>query len=157
LTGNGPQLVLDHIGIAVRSIDRAIAHWQSMFGYHQATEVVLNTRQRVRVVFLEKDDSLPVKLIEPADDASPVAPLARRGGGLHHLCFRAPSVATELTRLEALGLRVLVPPEPGEAFEDEPIAFVYAGDGLDVELIDTGRRAHRLPAASHGDATDGAI
>jgi len=150
-------MVIDHVGIAVRSLDRSIAHWGSVFGYHQATEIVLNTRQRARVVFLEKDGSLPVKLIEPADETSPVASLARRGGGLHHLCFRTSSVAAELARLEALGLRVISPPEPGEAFQNEPIAFVYAGDGLNMELIDTLRRAHRLPAGPPGDGPDGAI
>ncbi len=138
-------MVLDHIGIAVRSLESSIEHWQAAFGYRQATEVVLNTRQRVRVVFLEKDGSLPVKLIEPSDESSPVHAFVRRGGGLHHLCFRCPSVATELVRLEALGLRVLAPPEPGEAFEGASIAFLYAGDGLNVELIDTLQRARRLP------------
>ena len=43
-------------------------------------------------------------------------------------------------------LRVLAQPQPGEAFENERIAFVYAGDGLNVELIDTERRAARLAA-----------
>jgi methylmalonyl-CoA/ethylmalonyl-CoA epimerase len=40
-------------------------------------------------------------------------------------------------------LRILTPPQPGEAFEDEKIAFVYAGDGLSIELIDTDKRARR--------------
>jgi methylmalonyl-CoA/ethylmalonyl-CoA epimerase len=68
-----------------------------------------------------------------------------RGGGLHHLCFRCESIDTELVRLRELGVRVLQGPEPGEAFENEKIAFVYAGDGLNVELIDTDRRAGRIP------------
>ncbi len=138
-------LVLDHVGIAVRSLDDAIERWRVVFGYRQATGIVLNTRQQVRVVFLDKDGSLPVKLVEPSGPTSPVAALVRRGGGLHHLCFRAEAVGPEVARLEALGLRVISPPQPGEAFEDEPIAFVYAGDGLSIELIDTLRRARRLP------------
>jgi methylmalonyl-CoA/ethylmalonyl-CoA epimerase len=146
-----PPLVLDHVGIAVRSLDDAIDRWRTVFGYHQATEIVLNTRQQVRVVFMEKDGSLPVKLVEPAGPTSPAAALVRRGGGLHHLCFRAQSVGPELARLEALGLRLIASPAPGEAFEDEPIAFMYAGDGLNIELIDTLRRARRLPL----DGSDG--
>jgi methylmalonyl-CoA/ethylmalonyl-CoA epimerase len=145
LSDGAPSLVLDHVGIAVRSLDEAIERWRTVFGYRQATEVVLNTRQQVRVVFLEKAGSLPVKLVEPAGPASPVAAMVRRGGGIHHLCFRAPAIGPELARLEALGLRVLAPPAPGEAFENQPIAFIYAGDGLNVELIDTLQRAHRIP------------
>ena len=90
--------------------------------------------------------------IEPVDDESPIAAFTRQGGGLHHLCFRVPSVSAELARLAALGLRTLTPPQPGEAFADEPIAFVYAGDGLNVELIDTDRRAGLL--AGPGIETD---
>lgn len=134
-------MVIDHIGVAVRSIERAVPRWRSVFGYEQATEVVTNTRQRVHVVFLTKPGSLTVKLIEPVDDDSPVAAFARQGGGLHHLCFRVASVSEEVARLAAMGLRTLAPPQPGEAFDDEPIAFVYAGEGLNVELIDTDRRA----------------
>ena len=138
-------MVVDHVGIAVRSIERSIEHWQTVFGYEQVTEIVTNTRQRVRVVFLARRGSLQVKLIEPTDATSPIHALAQRGGGLHHLCFRCESVDAEIVRLEALGLRVIAPAQPGEAFEDEKIAFVYAGDGLSVELIDTERRAGRLP------------
>lgn len=140
-------MILDHVGIAVRSLERSIEHWRAVFGYRQATEIVTNTRQKVRVVFLAKDGSLPVKLIEPTDPTSPVHVFAQRGGGLHHLCFRSPSVDAEVARLEALGLRIIEPPQPGEAFENEKIAFVYAGDGLNIELIDTELRARRLTDA----------
>lgn len=136
-------MVIDHIGIVVRSIEQGIAHWEKVFGYQQATEVVLNTRQQVKVVFLEKTSSMPIKLVEPADDASPVAAFAKRGGGLHHLCFRCESVASEVARLKAMGLRVLAEPQPGEAFNNHDIAFIFAKQGLNIELIDTVERACR--------------
>lgn len=139
-------MIIDHVGIVVRSIAPSIAHWRAAFGYEQATEIVTNTRQKVSVVFLAKPGSLQVKLVEPTDATSPVHALAQRGGGLHHLCFRCESVDTEVARLHAMGLRILAQPEPGEAFEGEKIAFVYVGDGLNIELIDTERRAGRLPA-----------
>jgi methylmalonyl-CoA/ethylmalonyl-CoA epimerase len=143
-------MILDHVGIAVRSIERSIEQWVTVFGYEQATEIVTNTRQKVRVVFLARRGSLQVKLIEPTDATSPVHAFAQRGGGLHHLCFRCESLDAEVSRLEALGLRVITPPQPGEAFENEKIAFVYAGDGLNLELIDTERRARRLPGDPMG-------
>ena len=138
-------MIIDHVGIAARSIERSIEHWRTVFGYEQATEIVSNTRQKVRVVFMVRRGSLQVKLIEPTDPTSPIHALAQRGGGLHHLCFRCESVDAEVVRLVALGLRVIAPSQPGEAFEDEKIGFVYAGDGLSIELIDTERRAGRLP------------
>ncbi len=140
----GPAMVLDHIGIVVPSIASAVEHWSRVFGYSPRTTVVANTRQRVRVQFLSRPGSLEVKLIEPADETSPIHAFARRGGGLHHLCFRVASLESELDRLRALGLRVITEPEPGEAFNDRLIAFVYAGDGLNVELVDTTERAGLL-------------
>lgn len=140
-----PGMVLDHVGIAVRSIEAATEQWRTIFGYQPATAVVVNQAQKVRVRFLEKAGSLPVKLIEPTDESSPIHALAQRGGGLHHLCFRCESVDAEVARLAASGLRVLAAPYPGEAFEGEKIAFVYAGGGLNIELIDTDKRAARLP------------
>ena len=138
-------MVIDHIGVAVRAIGPAVTQWVSVFGYRQETEVVTNTRQKVRVVFLSKEGSLPVKLIEPSDPTSPIHAFAQRGGGLHHICMRAASVTAETARLRAMaGVRVLSEPQPGEAFDDEQIAFVFAC-GLNVELIDTDKRARRLP------------
>jgi len=137
-------MVIDHIGIAVKSIEPAIEQWETLFGYRRTTEPVVNTRQKVRVVFLSKPGSLTVKLVEATDPSSPVFAFAQRGGGLHHLCFKGDSVEEELRRLDPLGVRVLSAPQPGEAFENEKIAFVYAG-GLNVELIDTERRARVLP------------
>ena len=142
-------MVIDHVGIAVRSLEQAIPIWKTAFGYEQATSIVVNSRQQVRVVFLERADSLPVKLIEPVGDASPIRTFTERGGGLHHLCFRVKSLDAELARLASMGMRVVAAAQPGEAFDGEPIAFVYAGGGLNVELIDTERRAGRLDAG-HG-------
>lgn len=139
-------MILDHVGIAVRSLERSLEQWHTAFGYRQDTEIVINTRQMVRVVFLARPGSLQVKLVEPTDPSSPIHAFAQRGGGLHHLCFRCESLDAELVRLEMLGLRVIAPPQPGEAFEGEKIAFVSAGDGLNVELIDTLKRAGRLPS-----------
>jgi len=137
-------MVIDHIGIVVRTIELGVETWVKLFGYRQATEVVANEKQKVNVVFMEKPGSLPVKLLEPADSTSPVYSLSRKGGGLHHICFRGESLAEDLETLVKKGARVLVPPEAGEAFENEEIAFVYAAQGLNIELIDTEKRACRI-------------
>ena len=142
-------MTIDHIGVAVRSIEAALESWKTLFGYHQMTEVVTNTRQGVRVVFLSKPNSITVKLVEGTDPTSPVSRFAQRGGSLHHLCFKCDSVEDEKSRLMSLGCRTLSEAEPGEAFDNEKIAFVYAG-GVNVELIDTDRRARRLPVDPPG-------
>ena len=137
-------MVIDHIGIAVRDIDKAIAHWKNVFGYSQMTDPVINSRQKVKVVFLEKQDSLMIKLIEPLDKTSPVYKFAMKGGGVHHMCFKCEDMDIELQKLSELGLRILSDPQPGEAFENEDIAFVYAKQGLNIELISTDKKAGLL-------------
>ena len=130
-------MIIDHIGLVVRSLEEGIAQWETMFGYRKNSDIVVNTRQKVRVVFLTKRGSLTVKLVEPSEAASPVFLFARRGGGLHHLCFRCDDLKVQIPILEAQEAKFLVPPEPGEAFKNNDIAFFLAKNNLNVELIDT--------------------
>lgn len=134
-------MIIDHIGIVVNSVDDGIKHWEKIFGYKQMTNPVINTRQKVKVVFLKCENSITIKLIEPTDESSPIYNFAKKGGGLHHLCFKTHEIKSELNRLTKYGLRVLAQPQPGEAFENENIAFIFAKQGLNIELIDTDKRA----------------
>lgn len=137
-------MVVDHIGIVVKSIEEGISYWEKIFGYKQMTEIVINTRQKVKVVFLTKENSLIIKLIEPTDETSPIYRIARKGGGLHHLAFRCKEINEEISRLKSLGLRVMTNPEPGEAFENHHIAFLLGDQALNIELIDTDKKAKRI-------------
>lgn len=139
---------LDHVCIAVRSIDIAIARIAPLLGYHPRTGRVTNTRQMVNVVFLSKPGSIDLKLIEPSCDDSPLWASLRKGEGLHHLCFRTEDTKTSVVELAERGLRILSSPAPGEAFGDHLIAFGYAGCGLNIELIDTDERRSQLTDTS---------
>jgi methylmalonyl-CoA/ethylmalonyl-CoA epimerase len=89
-------MIIDDVGIVVKSIEKGMDLWTRLFGYQQMTEIVINSRQKVRVLFLKKENSIDIKLIEPTDSSSSVFTLAQRGGGLHHLCFKCDDVNTEL-------------------------------------------------------------
>ncbi|HXI70962.1 MAG TPA: VOC family protein [Verrucomicrobiae bacterium] len=130
-------MIIDHIGLVVPGLEQAVDQWELLFGYKKNSDIVRNTRQKVRVVFLSKHNSLTIKLIEPTAADSPVFQSARKGGGLHHLCFRCGALQTEIPWLQQCGARLIVPPQPGEAFKDHPIAFLLAGNNLNIELIDT--------------------
>ena len=134
-------MIIDHIGIVVPLLEAGIQQWETLFGYSRSSDIVVNTRQRVRVVFLSKNQSLTVKLIQPADSDSPISGIARRGGGLHHLCFRCDDLTHEIPLLTAKGVRFIVPPQPGEAFRNRDIAFFLAPNNLNIELIDTTEKA----------------
>jgi methylmalonyl-CoA/ethylmalonyl-CoA epimerase len=134
---------IDHIGIVVRDMQKSIEYWKQVFHYTQMTDMVVNTRQKVKVVFMHKEGSLTVKLIEPVDQSSTIFAFARKGGGLHHLCFKCDDLNSQLKELTDQGLRVLTPPAPGEAFGGEPIAFLMTSQGLNIELTATDKRASR--------------
>ena len=133
-------MVIDHIAIAVRSVEAAAARLERLTGYQRRTTVVTNTRQKVNVLFISKPGSMDIKLIEPSGDDSPLCTFLKRGGGLHHVAFKVPDVTAACADMSAAGVRILAQPEPGEAFDDHLIAFCYLGLSLNVKLIDTDAR-----------------
>jgi len=135
---------IDHICFAVKNIQEGIAYWERVFGYKQMTSVIINTIQQVKVSFLNKDDSIMVKLIEPLETNQSLVNFVNRGGGFHHLCFKCEDINEKMNELKKEGLLSLVPPQPGEAFNNHNIAFLLAKYGLNVELIDTDEKAGRL-------------
>jgi methylmalonyl-CoA/ethylmalonyl-CoA epimerase len=132
---------IDHICFAVKDLREGISYWETVFGYRQMTDVVQNSLQKVKVAFLSKDDSVLVKLIEPLEDNHSLVNFVNRGGGFHHLCFKVENMEKELMELKGKGLLTLVPPKPGEAFNNHNIAFLLARYGLNIELIDTDEKA----------------
>ena len=132
---------IDHICFAVKNISEGISYWEDLFGYRQMTEVIVNSLQKVKVSFLCKEDSMLVKLIEPLADNQSLVNFVNRGGGFHHLCFRVEDMDKQISELKGKGLLMLVPPQPGEAFNNHDIAFMLARNGLNVELIDTSEKA----------------
>ena len=86
---------------------------------------MLNTRQKIRVVFMVKKDSLTIKLIEASEPSSLVFSMARKGGGLHHFCFRRDDMSAAMPALKEKGALFIVPPQPGEAFKNHDIPFSW--------------------------------
>jgi methylmalonyl-CoA/ethylmalonyl-CoA epimerase len=135
---------IDHICFAVKNIQEGIAYWERVFGYKQMTNVIINSIQQVKVSFLCKEDSIMVKLIEPLETNQSLVNFVNRGGGFHHLCFKCEDINEKMAELKKEGLLSLVPPQPGEAFNNHNIAFLLAKYGLNVELIDTDEKAGKL-------------
>lgn len=125
--------VLDHIGIAVRSIDSVVAIYEAIgFELDRIEEVA---GQKVRVGFLAAGESC-LELLEPTDATSPIARhLERRGPGLHHICLRVTNVRAAMAALTERGLRVLSD-EPLVGAHGNLVCFVHpaAAEGVLIEL-----------------------
>jgi methylmalonyl-CoA/ethylmalonyl-CoA epimerase len=137
-------MIIDHICFAVKNLTEGIEYWDSVFGYSQMTSIIENSRQKLKVTFLSKKDSITIKLIEPTDKNQSLLNFVNRGGGFHHICFKCDSLDREMGELTQKGLLTLVSPQPGEAFNNHDIAFLLARNGLNIELIDTDEKAGML-------------
>jgi methylmalonyl-CoA/ethylmalonyl-CoA epimerase len=134
-------MTIDHICFAVKNLHDGIAYWADVFGYKQMTEIVSNSLQKVKVAFLCKDNSITIKLIEPLEGNQSVLNFVNRGGGFHHVCFRCTDINQKINELNKKGLLTLVTPQPGEAFNNNNIAFMLGKYGMNIELIDTDEKA----------------
>jgi len=132
---------IDHICFAVSDLTEGIRYWNDVFGYSQMTEIIENSRQKVKVTFLSREDSILVKLIEPVEGNQALNNYVNRGGGFHHICFKCSDVKKKMNELSDKGLITLVPPQPGEAFNNNLIGFMLAKHGINIELIDTEEKA----------------
>ncbi|MCL6451152.1 MAG: methylmalonyl-CoA epimerase [Acetobacteraceae bacterium] len=135
-------LDLDHVGVAVRSLEDALKVWKDVLGL-EVGGVHQVPSQNARVAFLPVGGTC-VELLEPT---SPDGALARfleaRGEGVQHLCFRVADIRAALERLKAAGVR-LIDEQPREGARGR-VAFLHpkGTTGVLVELVE--------PASSGGD------
>jgi methylmalonyl-CoA/ethylmalonyl-CoA epimerase len=126
------RATLDHIGIAVRSLD--VAKIYESLGLTVDHVETVDT-QKVRTAFLSVGDS-NLELLEPAGDDSPIAKfIEKRGEGIHHICFRVDDIEAQLAKLKAEGYR-LVNESPVPGAHGCRVAFLHpsAGNGVLIEL-----------------------
>jgi methylmalonyl-CoA/ethylmalonyl-CoA epimerase len=124
---------IDHVGVAVVSIDDALAAYQALGLAETHREEVAS--QRVRTAFLPVGES-SIELLEPTSEDSPVAKfLAKRGGGVHHICFAVDDIEAALEDLRARGFRLLHSQAVTGA-GGKRVAFLHpdSGNGVLIEL-----------------------
>ncbi len=125
---------IDHLGIAVPSIDQALRFWRDQLG------MTAGARERVAaedvdVAMIEAGESR-LELIEAAGPDSVIARfVANKGGGLHHVALRVPDLAGIVERLRGAGARLLNEPRPGAG--GHRYVFLHPGStgGVLLELI----------------------
>ncbi|HQR36756.1 MAG TPA: methylmalonyl-CoA epimerase [Blastocatellia bacterium] len=125
---------IDHLGIAVRSIDDTLAFYRDAMGLEVAHRETVDD-QGVNVAMLPVGESR-VELLEPVGPDTPVGRfLDKRGPGLHHVCYEVPDIHEALARLRTSGVR-LVDEEPRVGAGGHLVAFVHpsATGGVLVEL-----------------------
>ena len=124
---------IDHLGIAVQSLDESIAFYQSI-GLSVAHRETVDA-EKVHVALLPAGNSR-IELLEPAAPDSPIAKfLEKRGAGLHHVALRVPDLAAAVARLQAGGARLLNQPRSGAGGHLYVFVHPASTGGVLLELI----------------------
>ncbi len=121
-----------HIGIAVHALDAILPIYRDILGM---PEVPLDDADGARIAGVAAGDSL-VELLQAESADSPIGKfLAKRGPGIHHICFAVDDLEGTLARCRAAGLR-LIDEVPRVGAEGKRIAFVHPAStgGVLVEL-----------------------
>lgn len=128
---------LNHIGIAVRSLNERLALYRALGLDIKGEEEV--TSQKVKVAFLPFEGS-QIELLEPTAQESPIAGfIEKKGEGLHHICFEVDDIRSAMADLKAQGFQLLSD-EPRPGAHGSQVCFIHpkSGGGVLIELCQPG-------------------
>ena len=127
---------INHIGYAVKRIDRAITAFQKL-GY-EFEPVIDDTDRNVKLAFGSKD-GYRIELVAPLDKKleSPVDQyLSNAVGTPYHICYESESLDAEIEELKTQGYKVVIEPRPAVAFDGRRVVFMMnIGFGL-MEIVE---------------------
>jgi methylmalonyl-CoA/ethylmalonyl-CoA epimerase len=136
---------LNHVGIAVPSIEAAKATYRDLYGVPASaiTETKELPAQGVKFAFVNVDNS-QIELIEPLGADSPITGFLEKNpkGGQHHVCFEVANIYEARDEMIVRGAKVLNEPRIGA--HGTPIIFIHPKDsnGVLIELMETPKGAH---------------
>lgn len=125
---------LGHIAIALADPARLIQLFRSILNQEGRLETIADQSVEVRMFHTSTGD---IELIRPLADDTPVGRfIGKRGGGLHHIALRVPSIKAALEKCELMGIRA-INPQPTSGVGGEQIVFLdpRTTDGVLIELI----------------------
>ncbi len=114
---------IEHIGIAVKSIEKALPYYEDILGLKcYAVEEV--TDQKVKTAFF-KVGQTKIELLEPTSEDSPVAKfIEKKGEGIHHIAFAVKGIEEALQEAKEKGIR-LIDEKPRKGAEGLNIGFLH--------------------------------
>ena len=121
---------IDHLGIAVRSIDEALPYYESVLGLTcEGREEVES--QKVKTAFFAAGE-VHIELLEPTSDDSPIAKfLEKNGPGIHHIAFATDDIHGQLSQAKERGAR-LIHEIPFDGAGDKLVAFLHPKSSFGV-------------------------
>jgi len=127
---------LDHVAVLVPDLDEALLFWKDQLGL-SLDHIETISSMAVKIAFLPLGES-EIELVQPTTEDSGLAKyLAKRGPGLHHICFETDDISAKLTELKEEGVRLI---DEGPILMDDgrQLAFIHpkSTGGVLVELYE---------------------
>jgi methylmalonyl-CoA epimerase len=128
---------LDHLGIAVRSVEDWLGFYRDQLGLALTHREVVE-HEKVSVAMLATGESR-IELLEATSSDSVIAKfIEKRGEGLHHVCLRVPDLTAAVQRLKAAGSRILSEPRIGAGGHTYVFIHPSSTGGVLLELVEEG-------------------
>jgi len=115
---------IDHLGIAVKSLDEAVPYYEKALGLHCEHREEIPS-QKVRTAFFRVGE-VHLELLEPTDPESPIAKFLEKNpaGGIHHVAFGSDNVEAQLQQAKGAGVR-LINEKPFDGAGGKLVAFLH--------------------------------
>jgi methylmalonyl-CoA epimerase len=125
---------IDHLGIAVRSIDEALKFYRDQLGLTVSLRETV-AAEKVHAAMLPTGESR-LELLEAAEPDSVIAKfIDKRGEGLHHIALTVPDLAAAVEKMRASGARILNEPRKGAGGHLYSFIHPASTGGVLIELI----------------------
>jgi methylmalonyl-CoA epimerase len=125
---------IDHLGIAVRSLDQALSFYRDQLGLDISMRETV-VQEKVNVAMLPVGEPR-IELLEPTEADSVIGKfLDKRGEGLHHVALKVPDLNASVERLRASGARLLNEPRAGAGGHLYVFVHPSSTGGVLIELI----------------------
>jgi len=128
------ELRIDHLGIAVRSVDEALQFYKEQLGFQVGLRETVE-HEKVKVAMLPAGGPR-IELLEATEPDSVIGKfIAKRGEGLHHVAIKVPDLGAAVQRLKTGGARLLNEPRPGAGGHLYVFVHPASTGGVLLELI----------------------
>lgn len=128
------ELHIDHLGIAVRSLDGALEFYEKQLGFRVGLRETVE-QEKVKVAMLPAGGPR-IELLEATSPDSVIAKfIEKRGEGLHHVAVKVPDLVATAQRLKESGARLLNDPRPGAGGHLYVFVHPASTGGVLLELI----------------------
>ena len=127
-----------HLGVAVKSIAKAIPIYQDLFGYELLSGPFDDPIQCVSVCFLRSQTAgdIIVELVAPLGENTPIDRVLKAGGGAYHVCYEVENLDATLATLKSKRCIIVSGPVPAVAFNNRRIAWLFTPTQQLIELLE---------------------